>query len=218
MIRLLAVAALVAAMGGTGLAGMRLAEVFSAEAPGTPAAEPGVVPGTASTVDDGVADEARPFLPIYGTPPPARASPPQTDASDPAVAYTLRGVVTSGAMRWAILRGPEADLVVGEGDVLPDGARVARVHAEGVELGRSDGRIERIGFTVAARVRRAEVAPAASVASASASATAGPDRPSPSGRGPPRGAILFQDMSGAEIMAAMEAAEQRRIERGWVTR
>ncbi len=158
---------------------------------------------------ESVAPEAAgelPFLPIFGVPRPAPE--PATETPRPAptrFSYSLKGVAASGRLRWAILRGAEGDILVREGDTVAGGAKIVAIHADGVDVDLGS-RILTLNFSEARPVAMGDVA-------------AGATRP---GHGDPlprpqRQKVIYQDMSPAELLAALEAAEQRRRERGWVT-
>ena len=92
---------------------------------------------------------------IFGAPDPELpvATPP---ARMPAT-YELKGLVTSGGTRWAILSANGADELVREGDVLAEGVEVESIRPEGVWLRFEDLR-ELVAFSDAAPIRTASVA------------------------------------------------------------
>ncbi|SIS95518.1 hypothetical protein SAMN05421759_107153 [Roseivivax lentus] len=149
-----------------------------------------------------------PFLAIYGTPSAPETRPTVAEPAVEPPAFVLKGLIAVGEVRWAVLSRDGVDVVVREGEVLEGGATVTRVRAEGIELGTEAGPME-LGFNADAPVALTQIA-----------AGPTPDGPSdPKGNfasGAPK-AVLFQDMSSDEILAALEQAEERRIARGWVT-
>ena len=185
---------------------MALLEAFRADVPQVAAAPLDSTPSPAAPQSRA----ARPFLAIYGSPPPP-PPPAAAPVAQPApLDYTLKGVVASGEMRWAILSRPGGDLLVREGDVLESGVSVAQVHAEGVDLMRDGQRIA-LGFDAEAPVLYAEIE--------SPAPEAEPEATDP-GFGkmytPDRQAVLFQEMTPAQLQEMLAQAEANRQERGWV--
>lgn len=94
------------------------------------------------------------WAPIFGEPdsePPALAPPARMPSK-----YTLKGLFTSGELRWAILSGDGDDQLVQEEDVLAGGVEVESIGSEGVWL-RFEGLRELVAFSDAAPVRIASV-------------------------------------------------------------
>ena len=155
-----------------------------------------------------VGEMSLPFLAIYGAPVATTEDAPIAERPDETFGYVLKGLIAVGEARWAVLSRDGVDVVVREGEVLMDGAEVTKVQAEGIEIATDTGLMV-LGFNSDTPVARAEI-PATSL-TAEASGTKGNFNANA-----PR-AVLFQDMTTDEILAALEQAEERRIARGWVT-
>jgi type II secretory pathway component PulC len=114
--------------------------------------------GGVAAEDQGEADELRPeraWPALFG-----ESAPEPQDLEAPApsatVNFALKGLVTSGEMRWAIVTADGVDALVREGDTLAGGAEVEEIRPEGVWL-RIDERRELVAFSDEAPVRTTSV-------------------------------------------------------------
>lgn len=148
-----------------------------------------------------------PFLAIFGSVYETARAQPASAAEAFRLPYLLKGLIVVGDVRWAVLSHDDGDLVVQEGEDLGDGVTVRQVRAEGIELATADG-LMILGFDADTPVAMAEVAAVQDLS----------DSTGPKGNfnTAPTAAVLFQDMTSDEILAALERAEERRIARGWV--
>lgn len=161
----------------------------------------------------GIAAQASPpFLAIYGSPTELGTVVPRPVVNDDPFGFVLKGLIAVGDVRWAVLSKDGADVVVREGEVLEGGLTISRVHAEGIELTTDDGPMM-LSFNADEPVSLREVPAGVALSDASGQSTG------PKGNFVSQAptAMLFQDMTPDEIMAALEAAEERRAARGWVT-
>lgn len=204
MTRLLSLLALLGSLAAAGWSIAAIVTVLEAPAPEVP-----VVVSVEPTVNATPAKEAsRPFLAIFGT--PAVPEVPEPEVARPPVSFdfVLKGVIAVGDVRWAILSKDGADVVVREGETLEGGVEVVTVLAEEIELVTPNGAVT-LGFKSETPVTMAEIRPSETAR----------DRAGPKGNFVPDApaAVLFQDMSSDEILAALEQAEEERVSRGWVT-
>lgn len=153
----------------------------------------------------------RPFLAIFGTEPEPIPSAPVAAAEpdEPEFDHTLKGVIASGDMRWAILEGPSGDMLVREGDQI-DGGEIAHIHAEGVEVD-IGGEVLTLTFSASERVEFAEIeAPDLD----DEEDVLADNQPRP--QKPERRQVIFQGMSPDDLRKVLREAEQNRKDRGWV--
>ena len=154
--------------------------------------------------EDGVAAEsltaqswpARAWPALFGEParePREPPAPPQLAH----VGYALKGLITSGKIRWAIVAADGTDALVQEGDSLPGDALVEAIQPEGVWL-RIGDRSDLVVFSNEAPVR-------------STSVEIGP-REGLSGVAPQQ--IRTQSLSPTELRDIILKAEADRISRG----
>jgi len=86
---------------------------------------------------EAVADDPPRVADIFGRPEraaPVPGDPPPANAPERTLPYAIKGLVLSGERSWAILGGLGKDAVISVGDVLEDGAYVAKIDAQGVHL------------------------------------------------------------------------------------
>lgn len=139
------------------LAGMSLWDTLAAPGDAGRPVERAAAPDAPGPGAGGPGPEAgrdRPWPALFGVPDPA----PQPVAPPPSlpVDYVLKGLVTSGGTRWAILAGDGEDRLVREGDVLGGGVEVAEIRPQGVWVA-FEGVRELIAFSDTEPVRVASV-------------------------------------------------------------
>ena len=153
-----------------GLSGFALAyavlEGFRAPELDLSAMEADMVADVPTAGDPGpvAAEGARDWPTLFGVaaapaPPPPSPEPAPAEPDPPAIA--LRGVVLSGAERWAIVSIDGRDLLVREGEALDDGWTVAEILSDELVVGLGDRR-ETVAFDRSAPVRTMVVADAES--------------------------------------------------------
>jgi hypothetical protein len=204
MQRSIALLILFCALGAVVWAGMRLANIVRAPANNLPPID--IAQMEPASVE--LQEAAHPFLEIYGRLEQQNETKIAQQPLDKPFGYTLKGVVALGQMRWAVLSHDGRDVIVREGELLEGGAKVLRVRAEGIDLAIDDG-VVMLGFNAGVPVSMAEIAQDESIDGTSVAKGNFTTET--------RSAVLFQDMSSDEILAALQEAERQRKERGWVT-
>lgn len=76
----------------------------------------------------------RPPEPVAEPQPPASAAPPLDS-----LGYRLKGVVSDGTVRWAIVSHPSGELLLRVGDMLGAGYRVTAIDARGLWVSTGEG-------------------------------------------------------------------------------
>ncbi len=202
MNRRLALSALLAALIGSGVAGLRLAEV--SVAPVVDSLDRGQPAGTDAPIPAAVPEsKSLTFLPIFGSALPLPQVVGATAAASPAarIDYLLKGLIASGAMRWAVLSGTDGDILVREGDDLGPDLRIVGIFADRVDIA-AQGSIVSLRFIKDA----ASDADRPAAASTPVAETGQPRRTDPT---PSRQMVGSQPMSREEVFALLEAAGDR---------
>lgn len=75
-----------------------------------------------------------PEAPPEAVPPPPPPTPPPPPPPKLAQDHVLQGLVMNGSARWAIVRSPQGDIMLREGDVFEQTGKVARITSDGVEI------------------------------------------------------------------------------------
>lgn len=152
MMRLLAALATLAALGAAGLGGQALWQAL--ENPLPPAPQIAAAPDPATTAPaSGPERQPPPRWPaLFGEPQPPEPQPPtppkpKAEPQPPAppapplesLGYALKGVVSDGGSRWAIVAHPTGDRLLRRGDRLGDDYTVVAIDEAGLWLETAPG-------------------------------------------------------------------------------
>ncbi len=208
--RVLGYLSLIVGLAGLGAAGLRFAAA-TAFHPDTPGPATTVVAvGPEQEIGPDAVAARRAFLPIFGavSQPVEAAVGTAPDQKPLRIDHDLKGVIATDRMRWAVFAGAQGDLLVREGDLIDDTARVARIHAGGVDVSVGDD-IVSMTFGDGAPVEATSIA-AVRIPSATDRRPDVLPRPEPQ-------EMIYKSMSRAEVLAVLQDAEAQRQARGWVT-
>jgi hypothetical protein len=117
-----------------------------------------------------------PFPPVFGLrTDDAPTIHTRTEAAPTKLDVRLAGVLVSGETRWAVLDASEGSLVLREGDLFADGAKIARVASDHIEVEKA-GVVQRILFPKATRPTNEPSDPPGVIQTEKAAEGAGPYR------------------------------------------
>lgn len=142
--RFLAFLATLAALAAAALAGQELLQVMERPVPAA-AEAPAPEPGTPVALARAAPQPPRDWPPLFGTrvieepqppkppAPPSEPQPPRPPAPPiDSLGYSLQGVVSDGANRWAIVSHPTGEQLLRVGDMLGEAYEITAIDANGL--------------------------------------------------------------------------------------